>query len=75
MVFSTVFATTDLANSTVVTSCDARPLAAAPATEWHEGATGLDLGASQGVDAEMMLRQGLQVLAVEGLDGWRMVEP
>lgn len=43
-----------------------RPLAAAPAVEWHEGATGLDLGASQGVDAEMMLRQGLQVLAVEG---------
>jgi|OrbCmetagenome_4_1107370.scaffolds.fasta_scaffold523751_1 hypothetical protein len=50
-----------------------RPLAAAPAVEWHEGATGLDLGASQGVDAEMMLRQGLQVLAVEGGAGWRMV--
>ena len=45
-----------------------RPLAPPLPTAAGGRSTALDLGASQGVDAEMMLRQGLQVVAVEGMD-------
>ena len=34
------------------------------------GQVTFDFGASEGVDAEMMLRQGLKVVAVEGAAGF-----
>ena len=50
--------------------CDLlRPFLAPPGPLNVTGQVTFDFGASEGVDAEMMLRQGLKVVAVEGAKG------